>query len=814
MKKHLVSILLLCLAAMVFAQKNTGRVMISESDLEFERLNDKEVKITGFKDSNNFNGKVIEIPSKIQGLPVTTIGKEAFSYRGSNKSGLWIPDSVKNIENRAFEGSHFSSIRLPEGLTYIGNRTFSNCEAKSINIPSSVKKIYGSAFRNCSIESISIPSGCTINGGGGEDTSAFHRCTKLKTVTFPSGTVYFDAEPLTSTYFYAYSNEGIFTECDAIENVTIPSGFEAAYISNGDSKEYTLADYFSGQGIKQNFNLEDKLKKTKVRSNTAVDNDKYLAAYNQAFKSGDYTRAANLAQQFINNYHGTDYKWYDRRDDAKEKPYLDAYNEAFASKDYAKAMQTAKEFIEKQLYIHSSDWTKRYNDAAEKPYLDDYDKAIASKDYTTAMQAAKQFKEKYPNINSNDWTIRYNNAAEKPYLDDYDKAIASKDYEAAMQAAKQFKEKNPNINSNDWTIRYNNAAEKPYLDDYDKAIASEDYTAAMQAVNQFKEKYPNINSYGWTLRYIYIVEKPYLDKFLEAYSSKDWQKAKSIANEFNGEISSDSSLSSIKSKWDNYEYKADCQILLPAYIEKLEKKGTYTRLDSKLQFAIPLTEDEYKNSEFKLRDSEGKLLPPLSSTDFLKKVKEISGKNYTINSSYRPPYLCRTLTSKENDALKEAVKIFMDEALKYGEMDYDGSKLRFKIPLTTFAYIDNYFIVKDSAGNVYSLYRDCFIAFVKEIYGAEYETLGRYSVYDLYRDATDKEKEEFHKPRRAAVKSFMDEALKTGKIEKNGSNFVFKVYLSSDTYNSWNETFSFKDSAGSLYTISKRDFLTYIKEIY
>ena len=81
------------------------------------------------------------------------------------------------------------------------------------------------------------------------DTSAFHRCTKLKTVTFPSGTVYFDAEPLTSTYFYAYSNEGIFTECDAIENVTIPSGFEAAYISRGDSKEYTLADYFSGHKI-------------------------------------------------------------------------------------------------------------------------------------------------------------------------------------------------------------------------------------------------------------------------------------------------------------------------------------------------------------------------------------------------------------------------------------------------------------------------------------------------------------------------------------------------------------------------------------
>ena len=146
MKKLVVSVFLFLIAAASFAQKNTGRMIIPEANLEFERNSDKtSVTITGFKyssysENKKFDGRVIEIPSKIQGVPVTTIGYGAFFYRGSNKSGLWIPDSVKNIENRAFEGSHFSSIRLPEGLTYIGNRTFSNCEAKSINIPSSVKK--------------------------------------------------------------------------------------------------------------------------------------------------------------------------------------------------------------------------------------------------------------------------------------------------------------------------------------------------------------------------------------------------------------------------------------------------------------------------------------------------------------------------------------------------------------------------------------------------------------------------------------------------------------------------------------------------
>ena len=227
MKKHLVSILLLCLAAMVFAQKNTGRVMISESDLEFERLNDKEVKITGFKDSNNFNGKVIEIPSKIQGLPVTAIGLGEYGYMGAfqdkgyNISGLWIPDSVKTIgvsssENGVFNNSSFGSIRLPDGLKTITNRTFVYCSAKSINIPSSVTRIGGGAFYGCSIESVTIPKGCTIVGSDSFGFACFGR-SGLKTINFPAGRVYFEASPL--RVYYGETQGGIFTDCNSLTNI-------------------------------------------------------------------------------------------------------------------------------------------------------------------------------------------------------------------------------------------------------------------------------------------------------------------------------------------------------------------------------------------------------------------------------------------------------------------------------------------------------------------------------------------------------------------------------------------------------------------
>ncbi len=161
MKKGLVSVFFL-IAAMAFGQNNTGRVIIPEANLEYHRIkNNTEVEITGFTDDySKFKGKVLEVPSKIQGYPVTSIKR--FGYVGSDNGGLWIPDCVKSIGRYAFQSSRFPSIRLPNGLTTIEVGTFSESYVKSVVIPASVKEINAAAFMNCDIESISIPAGCTI----------------------------------------------------------------------------------------------------------------------------------------------------------------------------------------------------------------------------------------------------------------------------------------------------------------------------------------------------------------------------------------------------------------------------------------------------------------------------------------------------------------------------------------------------------------------------------------------------------------------------------------------------------------------------
>ena len=687
MKKYLVSILLLCFAAMAFAQKNTGRVIIPESNLEFKANSDyTEVTITGFKyssysENKKFDGRVIEIPSKIQGVPVTAIGREAFTYKGDGISGLWIPDSVKDIGSYAFQCAYFGSIRLPEGLKTITTGMLNSCRTKSVTIPSSVTKISSWAFSDSEIESVSIPKGCTIVGGSGDSMAAFQNCSKLKSVTFPSGRVYFEAEPIDPDNNWAWSGEGIFRNCDSLVNISIPKGFEAVYRSEYDFADHTLADYISGKKLSENFSAQKALKSVKVRNAAVVDHEAYLAAYNQALKSGDYTRA---------------------------------------------------------------------------------------------MLLAKQYKEYYPYYKSSEWTAKYNEAIEKPYLDAYNKALASKDYNKAIQFAKEFKEKNPSVNTNEWTKRYTDIAEKTYLDEYNKAMAS-----------------------------------------------KDWEKAKKIINEFMGKISSDSSLSSLESKWDDMLFDVDCKMYLPAYVEKLEKKGSVVYLNSSLQFKIPLTEDVYENPRFNFTDSDGNGLWNTGYTLFLKKIKEFTGKDYQIYDSYSNPYLYRDATAEESSAYyqvrKDAVKQFMESAVNASVIEKDGLNSLYKIYLADniYSYRKDAFSITDASGNVYTISEDDFLNYVKEVCGTEYKLCGSYySNYSyLYRNATEAELAAYHQVRKDVVKYFMEEAVKNGTVEKDGSNLLLKIYLSKDTYSYNNDTFTVKDSSGTAYTLSDKDFLSYAKEV-
>ena len=146
----------------------------------------------------------LEIPSTIEGKPVTSIRGGAFVFCKSLRNitipdsvtsigdlcfagcesltSIAIPDSVTSIDNEAFARcTSLTSIIIPDSVTIIGNVAFRNCASlTSITIPDSVTSIGGSAFSNCSnLTSIKIPDSVASIGA-----SAFSDCSKLNTVTF------------------------------------------------------------------------------------------------------------------------------------------------------------------------------------------------------------------------------------------------------------------------------------------------------------------------------------------------------------------------------------------------------------------------------------------------------------------------------------------------------------------------------------------------------------------------------------------------------------------------------------------------------
>ena len=124
----------------------------------------------------------LEIPSTYNGLPVTTIGDNAFRDC-SGLTSVTIPDSVTSIGDATFyRCTSITSITIGGGVTSIGNATFYRCSnLTSITIPDSVISIGDNAFSLCtSLTSITIPDSVTSIGN-----YAIEQCTSLTSITIP-----------------------------------------------------------------------------------------------------------------------------------------------------------------------------------------------------------------------------------------------------------------------------------------------------------------------------------------------------------------------------------------------------------------------------------------------------------------------------------------------------------------------------------------------------------------------------------------------------------------------------------------------------
>ena len=180
---------------------------------------------------------IIIIPNYHQGLPVTSIGAEAFSgctslryiripesvtsigydafsnctslqgkvhnngkYLGNNTNPYLvllgvvnkiattfaIPNTTKIIGSRAFYQCSITSITIPEGVTSIGNNAFLDCESlTSINIPSSVNSICYKAFQNCdnldAVYITDLAAWCNMDfmSGDDEETNPLYHAKNL-----------------------------------------------------------------------------------------------------------------------------------------------------------------------------------------------------------------------------------------------------------------------------------------------------------------------------------------------------------------------------------------------------------------------------------------------------------------------------------------------------------------------------------------------------------------------------------------------------------------------------------------------------------
>ena len=214
-------------------------------DFEYSVLDDGTVEITKYIGS----AEKVEIPEKINGKSVTSIGNYAFEYC-ENITSVTIPDSVTSIGFRVFSNcTSLTSITIPNSVTSISGEAFGNCTSLtainvasensnyvSVNgvlynkdkttiicypagkkdnnykIPDSVTEIDDYAFNGCiSLSSVTIPNSVTSIG-----VYAFEYCASLKSITIP------DSVPLVGP--------GAFSNCTNLTSVTIQNG--VMYIGN------------------------------------------------------------------------------------------------------------------------------------------------------------------------------------------------------------------------------------------------------------------------------------------------------------------------------------------------------------------------------------------------------------------------------------------------------------------------------------------------------------------------------------------------------------------------------------------------------
>lgn len=218
MKKLFASFLI---AVFIISGVSCGPHANPASDFTYE-ITENTVAITQYIGSDTS----VVIPDEIEGLPVCTIGENAFTQ--SNVEEVTIPASVQEYSCAFLECNALKKVRLQKGLKLIDDSAFYACAAlEEIEIPESIEKIGINAFAFSGLKKVKLPKNLqTLEG------YAFYRCPALEEVHL-TGDIQnwlfdrqFAENPALTTVIL---DEGVtqigpysFISCTALESVTFP----------------------------------------------------------------------------------------------------------------------------------------------------------------------------------------------------------------------------------------------------------------------------------------------------------------------------------------------------------------------------------------------------------------------------------------------------------------------------------------------------------------------------------------------------------------------------------------------------------------
>ena len=150
----ILSLLILTLLPLYAQGSNT-----QEADFQWEPTEGgRYIRIIGYLGRQ----REISIPSQINAIAITEIGKDAFSK--NRLTGVNFPASITHIGNNAFFNNGLRGMVLPNGLIQIGENAFANNNLEGITIPNSVIFIGSNAFHKNNLRGLVIPDSVTVIG--------------------------------------------------------------------------------------------------------------------------------------------------------------------------------------------------------------------------------------------------------------------------------------------------------------------------------------------------------------------------------------------------------------------------------------------------------------------------------------------------------------------------------------------------------------------------------------------------------------------------------------------------------------------------